>query len=515
MNTVNNVLLCNNFGGIKRINSSFSSSGITASDIQNVELFDTGINSGVGIRTMKGNSKKLEIPNEKIINIFSSIQQSETYLFIHTETESEGKIYLYNPTSNSLLLKCDNLSLTGISCGVDFTYGWSDLFVFSNGENLVYISLDNYDEHGNLDEVHIVTPVDVDGINVKGLGLSVFDNRLWIFNKTTLWYSRKVDCFDFSSDDSTLSTSAGKIDFVKNITAITPFYGNLIVFHSDSSSILSVDSSGSFSVSNDSPGGCAGVKAFVIHGSHLYFYDDTKKSIFVFSQTITADKLLNDSFSKDIQEEFFDINEYHGNMIVMKSVILPDRNEFWFIMPSDNEYSSILIYDAIHAQWVKRKSQKISSIEVFKNNLFSSSDNKLLIEYDDDKFDEEFIPSFYKCTPLNLGIDNSMKILYMPPRVTLDMTYLNDFMVRYINNYDTLKKIVEKHIYTKNIRDLFYWDSSNWDSKFIFKPKETNSIKRLPTSCFQTLEINFFTNSLNQEFAIKNIEFSRIKVKQL
>ena len=46
-------ILCNNFAGIKRVCSDFSSSQITASDIQNVELFNTGVNSGVGIRSMK------------------------------------------------------------------------------------------------------------------------------------------------------------------------------------------------------------------------------------------------------------------------------------------------------------------------------------------------------------------------------------------------------------------------------------------------------------------------------
>ena len=48
-------LICNNFSGINRTSSIYSSSIITASDMQNVELFSTGVNSGVGIRTSKGN----------------------------------------------------------------------------------------------------------------------------------------------------------------------------------------------------------------------------------------------------------------------------------------------------------------------------------------------------------------------------------------------------------------------------------------------------------------------------
>ena len=91
MVTYNSSLLCNTFAGIKRINSSFTNSIISASDMQNVELFNTGINSGVGIRTMKGNQSVLTLDDkeEKIINIFSSVQKSETYIFIHKETNTE------------------------------------------------------------------------------------------------------------------------------------------------------------------------------------------------------------------------------------------------------------------------------------------------------------------------------------------------------------------------------------------------------------------------------------------
>ena len=69
-------LICNNFSGINRNLSKYSNNMITASDMQNVELFSTGINSGVGIRTTNGNiAISDEIPeDEYVINIFESIQ---------------------------------------------------------------------------------------------------------------------------------------------------------------------------------------------------------------------------------------------------------------------------------------------------------------------------------------------------------------------------------------------------------------------------------------------------------
>ena len=107
-------LICNKFSGINRSTSVFSKSVITASDIQNVELFSTEINSGVGIRTAKGNVAVCNsIPEgESVINIFESVQKGETYFFVHTESASEGKIYLFSPSAKTLTLKVSGLSVT-------------------------------------------------------------------------------------------------------------------------------------------------------------------------------------------------------------------------------------------------------------------------------------------------------------------------------------------------------------------------------------------------------------------
>jgi len=518
MSTCNNSLLCNNFAGIKRINSVFSSSMISASDMQNVELFNTGVNSGVGIRTMKGNKSVLALENssEKIINIFQSIQSSETYFFVHTETSTEGKIYLFNPVSGTLTLKKDSLSVTGKSCAVDYAQGWSDLFLFSNGAELLSIQIGNYDSDGNNQEVKTFEAKDVDGRTVQGLGLCVFDNRLWIFNGMVLWYSVKENCYDFSTEDPEITTSAGYIECAKNITAILPYLGALAVFHKDSSCLINVNSDYSYSMTDESPGGCASANALVFHGTELYFYDDTKKGVFSFSQIINGDKTLSNNIALDVQEELLDIDKNQIDSIKMLSVIQSDRNEVWFLIPDKEEkYSIVLIYDYIHNHWVKRKSQKLMTFAVIGDALYSVSKNKIYLEYSGDDFDGEFIQSYYYCSPLNLAADNTLKILYIPPRLTLDMSVSNDFMVKYVKNYDSLKVPKTKHIHSKNIKNLFYWDISDWDSDAVFQPKETNSIKKLPPSTFKTLEIKFYTESLSQGFSIKNIEFSRIKVKQL
>ena len=113
-------LISNNFSGINRTASIFSGSIITAEDVQNVELFATETNSGVGIRTVNGNVSICDLlpENETVINIFESIQKTKTYFFVHTESDSCGRIYLFFPETKELVLKVDNLKVTGKSSAV-------------------------------------------------------------------------------------------------------------------------------------------------------------------------------------------------------------------------------------------------------------------------------------------------------------------------------------------------------------------------------------------------------------
>ncbi|MBR1620290.1 hypothetical protein IJ674_10425 [bacterium] len=503
-------LKCNKFGGIRRINATFASELISASDLQNVELFNTGINSGVGIRTAKGNISVCNlIPStQRIINIFESVQNNNTYFFVHTEDSQRGKIYLLDVEHNTLTQKVTNLTLTGNSCGLDIAQGWSDLFVFSNGENLLSIEI------GANPEVVVMNLQDMEGRTVKGLGLVNYNNRLWIFNNNILWYSVQENIYDFSTSDAQVSTSSGFIEYVKNITAIIPYLGSLAIFFKNSSILLSGEYP--YTQSDESPGGCASYNALVFHGTELYFYDDTKKGVFSFNQIVTGDKTLGDNIALDIQEELCFIDPSRLNEIRALSIVLSDRNEIWFLIPTtEPDVKTIMIFDYIHKEWVKRKCPDVTCFNIINNTLYSGGENgNIYEEYKTDTFNGEFIRSFYKCTPLNLGVDNTLKILYFPPRVTIDMTYSSDFWVRYIKNYDTFKAPKVKQIKIKTMKNALYFDVGHWDSTY-FPLKELNSIYKLPSATFKTLEIQLYTYASGEGFCIKNIEFSKIKVKQI
>ena len=507
-------LICNKFTGIKQKDSMFSAKQISASDMQNVELFNTLSNGGVGIRTAKGNISVcgLLAEDENVVNIFDTVQKGVHNFLVHTENTEEGRLYLFDVSKKELIAKKTGLKKTGISTGCDFANGWADLFVFSNTEEMFSLELGRLDEVGNLDEIVEMPLKDRDGREIKGLGCVNFDGRLWIFNGNVLWYSVQENIYDFITADLEIVTSAGYIEFVKPITAIYPYLGSLAVFFSDSSVLISPIENG-FSASEESPGGCANDKALVYHGVKLYYYDNNKKGIFSFNQEIAGNKLIGDNIAEEIQEWLVSIPQSRLNECRLDSVVTKDRNELWFLIPdSDTTFSTILIYDCVREAWVKRKSQRISCFRVI-NEVFYSAGSDIYQEYAGEDFAGRFIEAYYQCTPLNLGSDNMIKIFYYPPRMTIDLKYENNFYVRYRKNYDTLKTSRTRFITADTIKNVLYWDVGKWDIG-CFSPKFLNAIVKLPPAKFNSLEITFFNTQKGEEFCIKTFECSKIKMKQ-
>lgn len=593
-------LLCNNFGGIREKNAMFTSEKITAQDLQNVELYHTGVNNGVGIRTTKGNIKittrfnnvnlsvyeydtssfemtsvatngrifddslNFEIEttsyedfardsesdielddvqyyawtlnsdtyytitdgtdiidllpaNETVIELFESIQCNNKYLFVYTEDDTHGKFYHFDIETKTMTLHKNLTGKTGLANGLDVAQGYSDLFFFTNGEEMFTIEMNHLDENELPDGVDVV---DIDTVGryenekVKGILCAVFNNRLFISNGTVLWWSVTSNIYDFSTDESDWITSAGYLLPAKPITAIHEYLGSLAVFHRDSSALLSV-SDGDFSMSDESPAGCASYNSLVFHDTNLYFYDDTKKAVFSFQEIVNGEKVLGQNVAIDIQDILLTIDSANVDKIRALSVFLEGRNEIWWLIPIDNDtsnYSIVLIFDYLKGEWVKRKCQKINCFSLY-NNLLYSGGQKIYEEYASNTFDGEYIQHYYKFSPLNMGAMNTLKVLAFPPRVALDMPYANQFYVKYVKNQNYFKKPKIKLVKTK-LKNFLYWGVGFWNVNF-WAGKNPNFIGKFPSATFKLLEIEIYTQNLSQEFSIKNIEFSKVKVKQV
>ena len=169
-----------------------------------------------------------------------------------------------------------------------------------------------------------------------------------------------------------------------------------------------------------------------------------------------------------------------------------------------------MIFDYLRQTWVKRKSQKINCFRVIAGKLYSAGE-KIYEEYNSTEFDGKFIEAFYKCTPLNLGVENSLKILAYPPKITMDMYYSNDFYIEYTKDYNSLSTKIRR-IVSKTLKNVLYFDKGFWD-KNCFPHEKINAIKRLPSAFFKTLQMSFCVKDVGQNFCINNIEFGKIKVK--
>ena len=91
------------------------------------------------------------------------------------------------------------------------------------------------------------------------------------------------------------------------------------------------------------------------------------------------------------------------------------------------------------------------------------------------------------------------------------MYYNNSFYVEYTRNYDSMTSKT-RYIKAKSLKNSLYFDIGHWDSSY-FAIKDINSIKKLPTSFFKTLQMTFLTKEQGDDFCIRNIEFGKIKVK--
>ena len=156
-----------------------------------------------------------------------------------------------------------------------------------------------------------------------------------------------------------------------------------------------------------------------------------------------------------------------------------------------------MIYDYLRRAWVKRKSQKITCFATIDSKLYSAG-KKIYQEYNSSEFDGKFIEAFYKCTPLNLGIENSKKILAYPPKITMDMYYSNDFFIEYTRDYNSMTTKIRRMI-SRTLRNVLYFDKGFWDSTY-FPRQKISAIKKLPTSFFKTLQMSFYTKELGQNF---------------
>ena len=384
----------------------------------------------------------------------------------------------------------------------------------STGEDFKYTGKTKLDYDfkytGYIDkEVSELELVDAENRPIKPNFICTADNRIYGAIKNRLHASMQQNIYDWKLGDTDKPTSAYYIEFSKDITAITPYLGSSIAVFFRDSSLLVKGSYPELQVTEEAPGGCANYKSLVFHGTDLFFYDDTKKGIYSFQQVVLGNKTLGKDIAQEINDVLNVIDVSRMEDLKFTSYVADDRNEIWFLLPTaDPDYSTILIYDSLRDEWIKRKSKKIYCVEHI-NNILLSGGTSLYQEYTGNDFDGEFIQNYYNCSPFNLGSNTTMKILYLRPRMSVCFPYTNEFYVKYQKNFNTFKKPKIKRVKSK-FKNYLIWGQGTWGVNY-WAGGTTNTILKLPNvSAFKTINISFYTTNSKENFAIRNMEMNQV-----
>lgn len=521
-------LFIENFRGIRSVNSvsDISSSGsISAVKCCNTELHYTDKGTGVAIFSSRGN-KQIKDMSQTIIGQFESVQGGISYWFVYAVDDTRGYLYVINTADGSCELLDVKLSATKICNAITIAQGYDDWFVFTNGkDDYVGVCM----AHEAVEErVSFLNASDAEGRDIRGLALEVQNGRLVTCCKNRVHWSAQGNIFDWASSDSGIWTIPAYQEFDRDVTAIVFYNNSLIVFTDDYSVVFRGDpgDASNFYRAGATGGGCPSFRALIKFDNKLFYYDNKAKNIFAYYVLDTGQTRPTKGYADDILPFLTQISENRINEIEMISYISGNQSEIWIKIPAE-EKNIILIYDYLKHEWVERCAQKdIHAFAIIGGNLYSAYGSKILKENLSSSFDGVYIPSEYKTALINLGSDSNLKVPKMPLIITLDWQYDNDFYIEFI--YDDMpEKSKIKHVVKLN-HGYLVWSKTEDDANggkwaldaddeeggvWVSSDKNTVMFNLDGVLHFKQLQIRIYTEQPNQEFAIRRLEFKRVKLK--
>lgn len=489
-----------NFRGIRTRNGVNTGGSISAIVCQNVDFIPNTVGSDIQIKSTKGNVLVAQYPDFSIIKGFETVQDGERYFLVYAENEEKGMLLRYNTIDDDFETIIDDLRVTGKANGITMKDTAYDVFVFTNG-------LDYYAVNFVINPItQVINPV-YDNKPVTGLGLAELNGSLVIGQEEGFGLvigSRQGDIYDWdyavTADDK---TKPWYQLFGKGVTAVVPYIGGLLVFTKDDSTLMTGNPADltSFERQDSSIGGCMSFESWVYHDKYLFFYDDTQKNIFYYTQINTGQKILGEPIAPEVQKYFDGLKK-----VQMISYIGENRSEIWILSDKFK-----FIYDYFIGEWTERVCQDISSYFTYNNAVYSTTPmGKILKEKEGAescKFNGIFYPAIYTMQTINLGSYSNMKEMEMQPLFTVSDDNDNEFIIDCL--VDGKKKKSKK---VRLIVNGGKWDISKFDlAKFA---RGSNSIvhqlKGKFVSNWYYLQFTLRTEKLGQEFNIMSMELKGI-----
>ena len=522
-----NTLFFDKFKGIRTVNPLADPfSGImSAISSKNVELKFSNNGDNVGIYTMLGNRAIATLSDEQQIirGQWESVQNGIRYWIVYATDDTRGYLYNYLYSSQSFELIYDGLSPSSECNAITVAQGFTDYLFFTNGIDApVAVNIMSTPQY------QTVNAVDAEGRDIRGLGLESYDGRLVMLSGNRVHWSKQLDIFDWSANDTGNLTNAAYQEFDRNTTACIFYDNRLIVWTLDNSVAFTGNPADtvSFLRSGASGGGCTSFGSVLRFDNKVFYYDHKARNIFAYYLYDVGQTRPTDGFGDNVRRYFNQIDETKFNRIYLLPFISEQKNEIWLKLPTVSG-SIILVLDYTKGEWLVRDEQSIVSFLTFNNAVYSSFENKILREYLDSTFNGEFRGAEYLFNIVNCGSDSNLKIPKYPIILTLDSAYHNDFYIDFTYN-DNPETTKTKHIsrgYPSNVLiwvdnddDLSggWWSDDDADTTggVWIDNNSYNVLLRVPNLLpFKQLQMRIYTLESPQDFGIKRIEMKRVKIK--
>lgn len=498
----------NDFKGIRTRNGVVSNGVISATVCKNIDFVPSSYDASINIATTKGNYAICSYPDYTVIKGFETEQEGIKHLLLYVENDTKGKLVEYNFSSDNFTIIIDDLTLTGQANGITLKHQAYDVFVFTNG--IEYYAIQFYPAPTEITQLH----PEYQGEVLTGLALCEYYGSLVIGgNNGIVLASSRTDITDFDTTGG-LDTSAWAEPFGKAVTAVVPYIDSIIVFTNEDSTVLSEFQAISTRTREDaSLGGCYSFESWCKHDKYLFFYDDRQKNIYYYMQNNFGQKVLGEPIAPEVQKYFNNISK-----LQMVSYIGNNRSEIWLL--SDNFK---LIYDYYVNEWTERDCQPIKSYFVFDNDVYSTSEVKVLKEKTGNicVFDNVYYPAEYTTQIINLGSFSNAKEMDIYPLLSVEQNYNNAF---YFNCLVDGKKEKSKRVemyfqgaiwadntpQTADTPDNELWDLQTFPSESSTTSIHIQQIKGKIIPFWYYLQFSFKTKERGEDFSICSFEIKGI-----
>jgi len=495
----------NDFKGIRTRNGVVANGVISATVCKNIDFVPSSYDASINIATTKGNYTICAYTDYTVIKGFETEQEGTKHLLLYVENDTKGKLVEYNFLSDDFTTLIDNLTLTGQANGITLKHQAYDVFVFTNG--IEYYAIQFYPTPTVTTQLH----PEYDGNDLTGLAMCEYYGSVVIGGDNgVVLASSRTDITDFDTTGG-LDTSAWAETFGKAVTAVVPYIDSILVFTADDSTVLSGYQTIATREREDaSLGGCYSFESWCNHDKYLFFYDDKQKNIYYYMQNNFGQKVLGEPIAPEVQKYFNNLQK-----LQMVSYIGKNRSEIWLL--SDNFK---LIYDYYVGEWTERNCQELTSYFVFDNDVYSTSEAKVLKEKEGNicLFDNVYYPAEYTTQIINLGSFSNAKEMDIYPLLSVTQDYNNSF---YFDCLVDGKKEKSKHVemffqgaiwaddtpQTENTPDNELWDLQTFPAE---NSSHIQQVKGKIIPFWYYIQFSFKTKERGEDFSISCFEIKGI-----